>query len=319
MTCRLLLAAAFASAFTFAQAQGYPARPIRIVVPFPAGGSADLVPRIVAEKLALKWGQPVIIENRAGAAGNIGAELVYKAEQDGYTLLAAPPPPLVINANLYAKLAFDPTLFAPVSVIASITNVLLVHPRVPAASVEELIAYARTNPDKLNYASQGSGSTSHLTAEMFKSMAGGLRITHVPYKGTAPALTDLLAGQVEIMFDNLGVSLQHVKSGKLRALAVCSEKRIASLPGVPALSEILPGFVAITWIGVVAPQHTPASIVRKLSAAIAEAIESADTRKRLAELSADPIGSAPAETAAFMMRETERWRQVISTAGVKAE
>jgi len=315
----LLTAALLLSLALPAKAQDYPAKPIRIVVPFPAGGSADLIPRIVGEKLATKWGQAVVVENRAGAAGNIGAELVYKAEPDGYTLLSAPPPPLVINQNLYTKLAFDPTQFAPVSVMAAIPNVLLVHPGVGAGSVQDLITFAKAAPDRLNYASQGSGSTSHLTAEMFKSMAGGLRITHIPYKGTAPALTDLLAGQVDIMFDNLGVSLQHVKSGKLKALAVCSEKRIAALPDVPALSEILPGFVAIAWFGVVAPPRTPAPIAEKLSAAIAEALKLPDVQKRLSELSAETLGYSPGQMAAFMKRDAERWREVIRTAGVKAE
>ena len=315
----LLAAALLLSLALPAKAQDYPAKPIRIVVPFPAGGSADLIPRIVGEKLAAKWGQAVVVENRAGAAGNIGAELVYKAEPDGYTLLSAPPPPLVINQNLYTKLAFDPTQFAPVSVMAAIPNVLLVHPGVGAGSVQDLITFAKAAPDRLNYASQGSGSTSHLTAEMFKSMAGGLRITHIPYKGTAPALTDLIAGQVDIMFDNLGVSLQHVKSGKLRALAVCSEMRIAALPDVPALSEILPGFVAIAWFGVVAPPRTPAPITEKLSAAIAEALKLPDVQKRLSELSAETLGYSPAQMAAFMKRDAERWREVIRAAGVKAE
>jgi tripartite-type tricarboxylate transporter receptor subunit TctC len=301
-----------------AQVQNYPNKPIRIVAPFPPGGSADFIPRIVGEKLSLKWGQPVIVENRAGAAGNIGAEYVFKAEPDGYTLLSSPPPPLVINQSLYPKLAFDPTQFAPVSVMAAIPNVLLVHPKVPANSVRELIAYAKANPDKLNYASQGSGTTSHLTAEMFKSMAG-VRLTHIPYKGTAPALTDLLGGQVDIMFDNLGVSLQHVKSGKLRALAVCSEKRIAALPDVPALSELLPGFVAIAWFGIVAPPKTPMPIAEKISAAITEALKLPDVRKRLAELSAEPLGTSPSQMAAFMKQDAARWREVIRSANVKTE
>jgi tripartite-type tricarboxylate transporter receptor subunit TctC len=194
-----------------------------------------------------------------------------------------------------------------------------VNPKVSAKSVEELIAYARTNPDKLNYGSQGSGSTSHLTAELFKSTSGGLKITHVPYKGSAPAMTALLAGEIELMFDNLGVTLPHVKSGRLRALAVCSEKRVASLPEVPAISEILPGFVSVAWFGIVAPPNTPAAIAEKLSAAIAEALNSPDTRKRLADLSAEPIGNTPAEMAAFMKRDAERWREVIRTANVRAD
>jgi tripartite-type tricarboxylate transporter receptor subunit TctC len=315
-------AAAMSFVFWFAlaaQAQDYPGRPIRIVVPFPAGGSADLIPRIVGEKLAAKWGQAVVVENRPGAAGNIGAELVYKSEPDGYTLLSAPPPPLVINQSLYKKLAFDPAQFVPVSVMAAIPNVLLVNPSVGASSVQELIAFAKAAPGRLNYASQGSGSTSHLTAEMFKSVAGKLQITHIPYKGTAPALTDLLGGQVDIMFDNLGVSLQHVKSGKLRALAVCSEKRIAALPDVPALSELLPGFVAIAWFGVVAPPKTPTPIAEKLSAAIAEVLKLPDVLKRLAELSAEPLGYSPAQMSAFMKQDAARWLEVIRSAGVKME
>src|SRR5437762_5389662 len=179
-------------------AQDWPAKAVRIIVPFPAGGSADLLPRVVAEKLTERWGQPVIVDNRPGAAGNIGAEAVFRADADGYTLMSSPPPPLVINKLLYPKLAYDPDEFVPISVIGAIPNVLLVHPKVPAASVAELIAYAKANPGKLNYASQGSGTTSHVIAELFKAMAGGLQIAHIPYKGTAPALTDLLAGQVDM-------------------------------------------------------------------------------------------------------------------------
>ena len=190
-------------------AQTFPSKSLRIIVPFPPGGSADLLPRAVSEKLAERWGQPVIVENRPGAAGNIGADIVFRAEPDGYTLLSAPPPPLVINRLLYQKLSYDSSQFVPISVIGAIPNVLLVHPKLGVNSVEELISLARSNPGKLNYASQGSGTTSHLTAALFKSMAGGLRITHIPYKGTAPALTDLLGGQVDMMFDNLGVSLPH--------------------------------------------------------------------------------------------------------------
>ena len=300
-------------------AAGYPAKPIRIIVPFPPGGSADLMPRAVSEKLTARWGQPVVVENRPGAAGNIGAELVYKAEPDGYTLLSAPPPPLVINPSLYPKLAFNPAQFVPVTVIGSIPNVMLVHPKVTVATVAEFIALARANPDRFNYASQGSGTTSHLAAEMFKSMAGGLQITHVPYKGTAPALTDLLGGQVDLMFDNLGVSLPHVRSGKLKALAVGSERRFAGLPDVPAMAEVLPGFVSIAWFGVVAPPKTSPAIAEKLAAAIAEALKAPDVAKRLDSLSAVPIGSTPAEMAAFMKQETERYRGIIRAAGVKVD
>jgi len=302
-----------------ALAQDWPAKPVRIIVPFPAGGSADLLPRIVGEKLAERWGQPVIVENRPGAAGNIGADVVFKSEPDGYTLLSAPPPPLVINRLLYPKLPYDSTQFVPMSVIAAIPNVLLVNPKVPAKNIAELIAYVKQNPGKLNYASQGSGTTSHLTAELFKSMAGGLEITHVPYKGTAPALADLLGGQVDMMCDNLGVSLPHVRSGKLRALAVASRNRFSGLPDVPALSESLPGFESLAWFGIVGPPKTPAPIADKVASGVIEALKLPDVQKRLAELSAEPMGLGPGETAAFMKQETERWGAVIRNAGVKLD
>jgi len=304
-------------------AQEWPAKAVRIIVPFPPGGSADLLPRAIAEKLAEKWGQPVLVENRPGAAGNIGADAVYRAEPDGYTLLSAPPPPLVINRLLYQKLSYDSSQFVPITVIGAIPNVLLVHPKTNVASVKEFIALARANPGKLNYASQGSGTTSHLTAELFKAMAGGaagpLNITHVPYKGTAPALTDLLGGQVEMMCDNLGVSLPHVRSGKLKALAVASAKRVKSLPDVPALAETLPGFEAVAWFGIVAPPKTPPAIAEKTAAGVQDALRLADVQRRLAELSAEPMGLTPAETAAYMKQETERWAAVIKSAGVKPE
>ena len=312
-----VLLGAFA-AFT-AGSQEWPQKTVRIIVPFPAGGSADLMPRIVAEKLAQQWGQPVIVDNRPGAAGNIGATAVYQAEPDGYTLLSAPPPPLVINRLLYPKLSYDSTQFVPMTVIGAIPNVLLVHPKVGVNSVAELIAMAKANPGKMNYASQGGGTTSHLTAELFKSMAGGLQIQHVPYKGTAPALADLLAGQVEMMCDNLGVSLPHVRSGKLKALAVASKNRFAGLPDVPALSETLPGFEAVAWFGIVGPPKTSPAIAEKVAAGVAEALKAPDVRKRLEDLSAEPMGLRPAETAAFMKQETERWGGVIRAANIKLE
>jgi tripartite-type tricarboxylate transporter receptor subunit TctC len=301
------------------QAQDWPSKPVRIVVPFPPGGSADLLPRYVGESLAKQWGQPVIVDNRPGAAGNIGAAAVFQAEPDGYTLLSAPPPPLVINRLLYPKLAYDSTQFVPMSVIAAIPNVLLVHPKVTVSSVAELVSLAKANPGKLNYASQGAGTTSHLTAELFKSMAGSLQITHVPYKGTAPALADLLGGQVDMMFDNLGVSLPHVKSGKLRALAVASTRRFRSLPDVPALNETLAGFESVAWFGIVGPPKTPSQIAEKVSTGVAEALRNPNVLRRLSELSADPLGMTPKETAAFMKQETERWGAVIRAAGVKLE
>jgi tripartite-type tricarboxylate transporter receptor subunit TctC len=300
-------------------AQEWPTKPVRIIVPFPPGGSADLLPRVVAEKLAEKWGQPVIVDNRPGSAGNIGADAVFRAEPDGYTLLSAPPPPLVINRLLYQKLSYDSSQFVPITVIGAIPNVLLVHPKTNVNTVQEFIALVKANPGKLNYASQGSGSTSHLTAELFKSMAGGLNITHVPYKGTAPALADLLGGQVEMMCDNLGVSLPHVRSGKLKALAVASSKRVNSLANVPTLAETLPGFEAVAWFGIVGPPKTPAAIAEKVAAGVQDALKMPEVLKRLAELSAQPLGLTPVQTAAYMRQESERWAAVIKSAGVKAD
>jgi tripartite-type tricarboxylate transporter receptor subunit TctC len=273
----------------------------------------------VGEKLAERFGQPVVVDNRPGAAGNIGATAVFQADPDGYTLLSAPPPPLVINRLLYPKLAFDSTKFVPISVIAAIPNVLLVSPRVPASSVAELIAYAKANPGKLNYSSQGSGTTSHLTAELFKSMAGGLQIAHVPYKGTAPALAALVAGEVDMMCDNLGVSLPHVKAGRIKALAVASAKRVPSLPDVPALAESLPGFEAVAWFGIVGPPGLPAPIAQKVSAGVADALRDPEVQARLAALSAEPMGFTPAQAAAYMKEETERWAAVIRAANVKVD
>jgi len=302
------------------QAQEWPAKTVRIVVPFPPGGSADLLPRIIGEKLSERWGQPVIIDNRPGAAGNIGAEVVFRSEPDGYTLMSAPPPPLVINRLLYPKLGYDATQFVPMSVMAAIPNVLLVHPRHDVKNVQEFIALVKANPGKFNYASQGNATTSHLTAELFKSMAGGaegpLRITHIPYKGTAPALADLVAGQVDMMCDNLGVSLPHVRSGKLRALAVTSK---TSFMGIPAMADTLPGFEAQAWFGIVGPPKTPGAIAEKVGASVREVLKMPDVQKRLADLSAEPMGLGPAEMAAFMKQETERWAAVIRTAGVRLD
>jgi tripartite-type tricarboxylate transporter receptor subunit TctC len=302
-------------------AQEWPARPVRIVVPFPPGGAADALPRIIGERLSAKWSQPFVIENRPGATGTIGAEMVFRAEPDGYTLMSTPPAPLVINPSLYRSLPHDPRQFVPVSVMAAIPSVLLVNAKSGATSVSEFVSYVKQNPGKLNYASQGTTSVSFLTTELFMAVAGGsdgkLRITQVPYKGTGPGLAALLAGEVELMFDNLGTSLAHVRSGRLKALAVCGQGRVASLPEVPAMAEIYPGFLSIAWFGVVAPPKTPAAIADKLHLGIVETLKMPEVQKRLAELSAEPIGMAPAEMARFMQEDAERWRNAIRTAGVK--
>jgi tripartite-type tricarboxylate transporter receptor subunit TctC len=314
------LAVALLAVMPLAHAQeDFPSKPVKMIVPFPAGGTADALPRILGEKLRDKWGQPLIVENRPGAGGNIGAEAVARAEADGYTLLASPPGPIAINQSLYKKLAFDPATLVPVTVMAAVPNVLVVHPGVTAKSVQELIAFAKANPRRLNYASQGSGTTSHLTTNLFQSMAN-VELVHVPYKGTAPALTDLLGGQVDLMFDNLGSSLAHIRSGKLRALGVGTVKRVASLPDVPTIAESgLPKFQSVTWFAIMAPPKTPAATVTRVRTAVSDALKQPDVIQRFAELSAEPVGGTPAETAAFIQEEVARWREVIQTAGVTVE
>ena len=313
-----LALAAMLAALPGAGAQDYPSRPVKIIVPFPAGGTADVMPRVIGEWLSRKWGQPVVVENRTGAAGNIGAEAVAKAEPDGYTLLSAPPPPLVINQNLYPKLGFDPTEFVPIVIMGRVPNALVINAKLPFNSVAELIAYAKANPGKLTSATQGNGTTSHLTSELFQLMAD-VKFQHVPYRGSAPALTDLVAGSVDLMFDNLGVSLPLVKGGQLKLLAVATPKRMASLPDVPTIAETLPGFESAAWFAIVAPPKTPQAVVDKINADVNEALRQGDIVQRLAQLSAEPIGGTPQATAAYMREEIERWHKVIKAANVKLD
>jgi tripartite-type tricarboxylate transporter receptor subunit TctC len=313
-----LALAAMLAAMPGAAAQDYPSRPVKIIVPFPAGGTADVMPRVIGEWLSRKWGQPVVVENRTGAAGNIGAEAVAKAEPDGYTLLSAPPPPLVINQNLYPKLGFDPTEFVPIVIMGRVPNALVINAKLPFNSVAELIAYAKANPGKLTSATQGNGTTSHLTSELFQLMAD-VKFQHVPYRGSAPALTDLVAGSVDLMFDNLGVSLPLVKGGQLKLLGVATPKRMASLPDVPTIAETLPGFESAAWFAIVAPPKTPQAVVDKINADVNEALRQGDIVQRLAQLSAEPIGGTPQATAAYMREEIERWHKVIKAANVKLD
>ncbi|MEA2970938.1 MAG: hypothetical protein QOE78_4199 [Alphaproteobacteria bacterium] len=313
-----LALAAMLAALPQAAAQDYPSRPVKIIVPFPAGGTADVMPRVIGEWLSRKWGQPVVVENRTGAAGNIGAEAVAKAEPDGYTLLSAPPPPLVINQNLYPKLGFDPSEFVPIVIMGRVPNALVVNPKLPLNSVAEVIAYAKANPGKLTSATQGNGTTSHLTSELFQMMAD-VKFQHVPYRGSAPALTDLVAGSVDLMFDNLGVSLPLVKGGQLKLLGVATPKRMASLPDVPTIAETLPGFESAAWFAIVAPPKTPQAVVDKINADVNEALRQSDIVQRLTQLSAEPIGGTPQATAAYMREEIERWHKVIKAANVKLD
>lgn len=316
--CRMLCAAALAFSLT-AYAQDYPSKLVKVIVPVAPGGGPDVFARVLVEKLMDKWGQPVIVENRAGAAGNIGMEAASKAAPDGYTLVFAHQPPLVINKTLYAKLSYDPDAFAPISVVVAVPMVVVVHPKVQVQTVQQLIAYAKANPDRLNYASAGSGSTPHLAAEFFKSRTG-VRIVHVPYKSNAPAVGDLLGGQVDLMMLDLGSVLQHARTGKLRALAVLTEKRNPALPDVPAMSEILPGLVVSPWWGMVAPPKTPAAIAEKVSATVAEALKHPDVAKRLTEMgNLVAVGSTPAEMAQFLRVERERWGNLIRAIGATAD
>jgi len=296
----------------------YPVRPIRIIVPLPPGATADTLPRLIGEKLTLKWGQPVVIENRPGAAQNLGAELVAKSEPDGYTLLATPQGPLVISQYFYPKLSFDPQAFVPITVMAQLPYVLVAHPKLPVASLADLIAAAKGEPGKLNYASPGTGSSNQLAMEWLKSL-GGIPLTHIPYKGAAPALTDLLAGHVDVMFDNAGNVVSLIRDGRLKALAVSSKTRMTDLPDVPAVAETYPQFDASSWFAMVGPPGTPPEVATKLSQAMGEALRLPDMASRVRELSATPIGGTPEETATFLAEERERWRGVIAAAGLKPD
>jgi tripartite-type tricarboxylate transporter receptor subunit TctC len=306
-----------APAGSFAQ-PGYPTRMIRIIVPIPPGPAADVLPRVLADKLATRWGQTVIIENRPGASGGLGAQTVAKADPDGHTLLASPSSALVTSQLFNSKLAFDPNAFVPISIFAETAYVLVVNPKVPVATLRDLIAFAKANPDKINFASAGIGSGPHLTVEMLR-LAASIRMVHVPYTGLGPAMTDLLAGHVDMMFDNLGNTLPLIREGKLKALGVASDTRIVELPDVPAIAEIFPGFYSAPWLGMVAPPKTPPDIAANISLAVVEALRLPDVAKRFRDLSFKPVGTSPAETAAFLKQETERWRKVITTAGIKPQ
>ncbi|MBR1144641.1 tripartite tricarboxylate transporter substrate binding protein [Bradyrhizobium sp. AUGA SZCCT0431] len=307
------------SAFLFggtATAQDYPSRPVKIVVPFPAGGSNDIIARIVAQKLGERTGQTFLIENRAGAGGNIGADAVATSEPDGHTLLLTAPPPLTINAALYKTLPYDPAkAFAPVALVASVPIVLAVHPSVEARNVGELIGLAKAKPGTINFGSSGNGSTNHLAGELLKSMTG-INIVHLPYRGAAPAMNDLIAGHIPMMFDNIPAVLPQVQAKTIRAIAVAGAKRASALPDVPTVAESgVPGFEASAWFGLVAPAKTPAPVLAKLESEVDAILKMPDVQKRFTELGAEPANISGAAFGQFLAKETAKWTKIIQSSG----
>jgi tripartite-type tricarboxylate transporter receptor subunit TctC len=298
----------------------FPTRPIRIVVPFPPGGTTDILARAAAQKMAEAWKEQAVVDNRPGAGGNIGAELVAKAPPDGYTMLMGTVGTHSINASLYAKMPYDHVRdFAPVILVAAVPNVLVVHPSVPVNSVAELIAYAKANPGRLNFASSGSGTSIHLAGELFKVMAG-VTMTHVPYKGSAPAIADLVGGQVQLMFDNLPSALPQIKAGRLRALGVTSAQRAPALPDVPTIAESgLPGYEASSWFGLLAPAGTPKDVVAKVNGEVARWLASPEAKEKLLSQGANAAGGTPEDFARHIAAETAKWQQVVKASGAKVD
>jgi tripartite-type tricarboxylate transporter receptor subunit TctC len=315
----LAIATAVAFAATPAFAQTYPVKPVRMIVPYAAGGGADIVGRLIAQRLGDGWGQTVVIDNRPGASGNIGTEIVARAPADGYTLLLVGPNHTV-NSSLYSKIAFDPVKdFAPVSLVTSAPYLLLVNPGIGVTTVKELIALAKSKPGKVLYASAGNGTAGHLGMELIKTMAG-IDMVHIPYKGSPPALTDLIAGQVSAAFDNVLSAAPHVKAGRLRAIAVSTRTRSGAVPEVPTVAESgLPGFEVAVWQGILVPAGTPKSIVDALHAAIVAALARPDMKERMAANSAEIIGNTPAEFAAFIKSDLVKWAKVVKDSGARVD
>ena len=302
-----------------APAAEFPDHPIRVIVSVPAGGGVYTVTRIVTDKMRAALGQPLVVENKPGVSGSLAAETVFKAEPDGYTLLASQPAPITTAPFLYKSLNYDPAKLVAIAIMSHVPNVVLVRKDFPAKTVAEVIAYAKANPGKINYASQGIGTTSHTTAELFQSITG-IKLTHVPYKGTAPALNDLLAGNVDLMFNELATSLELHKSGRARILAVTVKERVPSLPDIPTLEELgVHGCISDTWHAITAPPKTPTDIVDKLNAAANAAMRDPGLRERFAALSIGPGGGTPVEATAFIKEETRRWGDVIRKAGIPPE
>ena len=303
-----------------ALAQSYPSRPVRLVVPFPAGGTTDILARAMAEKLSGALGQQFVVDNRPGAGGNIGSDIVAKSPPDGYTLLMGTVGTHAINPSLYPKMPYDHVKdFVPVVLVAGVPNVLVVNPTVPAKTVAELIALAKEKPGTINFASSGNGTSIHLSGELFKLLAG-VQIAHVPYKGSAPALTDLIGGRVQIMFDNLPSALPHIKGGKLRALAVTSSKRAPALPDLPTIAESgVAGFEASSWFGILAPAATPRDIVQRINAEANKALHAPDMREKLLAQGAEAVGNSPEFFADYIRTETVKWAKVVKDSGARVD
>lgn len=300
-------------------AASYPGKPIRMIVNFPPGGTVDVLTRIVAQKLTEKWGQPVVVDNRAGAGGNIGAQAVATAAADGYTLLATPPGPMTINQSLYKDMQFDPAKLVPVVMMASVPNVITARSDFPANSVRDLVAYVKANPGKVTYGSQGNGSTSHLTGQMFATMVGA-DMLHVPFKGEGPALTELLGGRIDLFFGNISAVLKFRDTKQVKLLGLASSKRGSMAPDVPSAAESgMPDFVASAWFAVAASPGTPPAIANKLNAAIAEILKMPDVQQKFATLGAEVVGGSPSDMSTFMDAERARWKKVIDTANVKLD
>ncbi len=301
-------------------AQTYPSKPIRFVVPYPAGGPLDTVARLLGQRVSEAVKQPVVVDNKPGAGGNIGADAVAKSPPDGYTILMGAVATHAINPTLYASMPYDAVRdFASITQVASTPNVLVVNPAVPATSVREFIAYAKANPGKLNFGSGSTGSAGHLAGELFKAMAG-IEMTHVPYKGAAPAMNDLIGGQIQLMFDNLASSLGQVRAGRVRALAVTTARRSALAPELPTIAESgLPDFDISTWFGVFAPAGTPREVLDRLQAEFTRALSIPEVRDRMLSLGAEPVGNRPEEFAAYIRAESDKYARVIRASGAKAD
>lgn len=303
-----------------ALAQSYPTKPVTIIVPFAAGGTTDILARIIGQALTTELGQSVIVDNRAGAGGNIGGQAAAKATPDGYTLFMGTVGTHAINASLYKKMPFDPIKdFAPLSRVANVPNLLVANPNQPFKSVKDLIAYAKANPGKVNFGSSGNGSSIHLSGELFKSLAK-VDMQHVPYKGSAPAVTDLLGNQIAVMFDNMPSAIQHVRSGKLVPIAVTTAKRSPELPNVPTIAEAgVPGYEATSWFGLFAPANTPAPVVAQLNKAIVKVLNQADVKKKINEQGAETYSETPEQFAAFIQAETAKWGKVVKESGASLD